>query len=367
MKKTPLTIGIIIVLTIVIALFFQTSPSKPDNTILRVGSILSLTGPAGFFGTELKNGMDLANQLTNLEITHEDSKSTPADGISAFQKILSRGKPDILIVMQSSVAGAVTPVAIEKRVPVLQTLVSASKVAAQSPYTFRYFTSGEQEAPIMGNLLVDKLEAKNIAIIHINDEYGLSYAEAMKKTVESKGGSIAAIESYTRTDTDYKTHISKIAALNPDAIYIIGQDGPLLSILKQMKEMKIKAKLATNWILSDPSIRERASGLEEGVYLTTPGYYLNSPDKSLQDFMASYEKTYGKAPSAYAAIGYDVINTLSLIKKNPTGTPEDIINKFTDLKEVKGIMGNLTIDSEGEVTFPLYPALIENGKMIELK
>jgi ABC-type branched-subunit amino acid transport system substrate-binding protein len=113
--------------------------NQPAAEKLHIASVVSLTGPASYFGQELKNGMDLANGNGAHDISYQDSESTPAKGTSAFQQALAVQKPDIAVVALSAVANAIMPIAIENKVPVVQTLSSASKIAAESPYTFRFF------------------------------------------------------------------------------------------------------------------------------------------------------------------------------------------------------------------------------------
>ena len=55
-------VAVILVITIGTILFTNSSNSKP----LVIGAVLPLTGPAQFFGEEMKKGMDLANQDTKI-------------------------------------------------------------------------------------------------------------------------------------------------------------------------------------------------------------------------------------------------------------------------------------------------------------
>lgn len=368
-KTAKIVVGIVVIVLVIWALSIsgKSEEKKVTGEKLSISSIVSLTGPASFFGEELKNGMDLANEIAALDISYQDSESTPAKGTSAFQQAIATKKPDIAIVALSAVANAITPIAIENKIPVVQTLVSSAKIAAQSPYTFRYFTSGEQEAPIAASIMINNLKAKKVGAIYMNDEYGLSYFNALKESLESQGVKLVASETILRTDTDFKTQLSKINSAKPDAVYIIALDKGLATIIKQARELKMSAKLVTNWVLSNPSVRELTKGVDEEVYLTAPSYYLGTPGQIQNDFFNSYKAKYQKDPSAYAAIGYDLVNILSQIKKDPNDTSEEIIKKLTDVKSLKGVMGDLNIDAEGEITFALYPVVIKNGVLEEIK
>ncbi len=363
-KTLKIVIGIIVVVLVVWGL---SSSNNSSTEKLHISSILSLTGPASFFGEELKNGMDLANDTKKLDVVYGDSESTPAKGVSAFQQAIAQQKPDLAIIMLSAVNAATMPIALENKIPVLQTLTSASKIGAQSPYSFRYFTSGEQEAPIAASIMVDVVKAQKIAAIYTNDEYGLAYFNALKEAVQAKGATIVANEAVGTKDTDFKTQLTKINSQKPDAIYMIALDKSLATMIKQARELKTPAKLFTNWVLANPAVRDMVKGDAEGIYLTSPSYYLSTPSSLATEFVNSYKAKYKKDPSAYAAIGYDVINILDNVKKAKGDNAENIIQKLTDIKSIKGVMGDLNIDQEGEITFALFPVVIKDGNLTEVK
>ena len=213
--------------------------------------------------------------------------------------------------------------------------------------------------------------SKGYATIHCEecDEYGISYFNGFKSQVEASGLSVIASETFTNKDTDYRTQLTKLVAAKSDVIYIIALDKSLVAIIKQAREMNIKTILMTNWVLSNSSVRDLAGPLAEGVYFTTPSFNLENPDPVVIQFRTDYQKVYGKAPSAYAAIAYDIVNILGKVKKTSSDTGLDIIEKIKDLGSLKSVMGDLTIDSNKEITFKLFPAKIENGKVVtfELK
>ncbi len=366
MKKYIWGLVVIVVIVAIISIRspFKSYPVAVENRPLQISAILSLTGPAAFFGEETKNGMDLANASNAISINYEDSMSSPTGGASDFSKILTGQNKDLVVISLSSVASAVMPQAISAGVPVLQTLVSATDVASKSPYTFRYFTSGGQESPIAADIALKDLASKKPAMIYSNDEYGISYFNAFKSSLEKSGISLVASATFTNKDTDYRDQLTKIKSTNPDAIYIIGLDKSLVSIIKQAKELGIKANLITNWILSNPSVISAAGTLADGVYLTTPAYNFETPDPVVVKFRTDYQAKYGKAPSAYAAIAYDIVNILSKVTKSSTDSGLDVVSKIKALGSLKGVMGDLTIDANKEITFALYPAVIKDGKIV---
>jgi branched-chain amino acid transport system substrate-binding protein len=352
-------VAVILVITIGTILFTNSSNSKP----LVIGAVLPLTGPAQFFGEEMKKGMDLANQDTKINLVYEDSQSNTNSAISAYQKLKSQNNLGSVILSLSSVANAVVPIAEKDGIFSMQTLVSARK--AQGDLSIRYFTSAEQEAPIMANFATKSLNLKKISFLVSNDEYGKTYGEVFKDVAEKSGASIVDIEEFDKKDQDFKTQITKIKNSEAEGVYIIGLDNQLVSILKQMKEMNFDKVKMTNWILSSQTVQEKAGNLAEGVYLTTPEYYLSGNQK-VMDFSAAYENKYKTKPSAYSAIGYDLTGIYSQSLKGANNSKE-VFNNLKNVKDFDGLMGKLNVNEKGEINFPLFPAKIENGVMMLIK
>jgi len=360
MKNKIISIITVILIIIIGTVLFTNSN---DNKLLAVGAILPLTGPAQFFGEEMKKGMDLANQDTKINLVYEDSQSNTNSAISAYQKLKSQNNLGAVILSLSSVANTVVPMAEKDGVFSMQTLVSARKV--QGDLSIRYFTSAEQEAPIMANFATRSLNLKKISLLVSNDGYGKTYGEVFKEVVEKEGVSIVDIEEFDKKDQDFKTQITKIKNSETEGVYIIGLDNQLVNILKQMKEMNFDKIKMTNWVLSSQTVQEKAGGLAEGVYLTTPEYYLSGNQK-VKDFSDAYENKYKTKPSAYSAIGYDLTGIYSQAIKGANNSKE-VFNNLKNVKDFDGLMGKLNVNEKGEITFPLFPAKIENGVMALIK
>lgn len=361
MKNTNKNIIIVVVILILVGIAIF-SGSK-DNKPIAVGAILPLTGPAQFFGEEMKKGMDLSNQDLKVNLVYEDSQSNTNSAISAYQKLKSQNNLGAVIMSLSSVANAVVPIAEKDGVFSMQTIVSARKV--QGDMSIRYFTSAEQEAPIMANFANKSLKLNKIAILSSNDDYGKTYAEVFKNTTENAGGTIVTVEVFGAKDQDFQTQITKIKSSGAEGVYIIGLDNQLVSILKQMTDLNLKQVKMTNWILSSPSVQEKAGLYAEGVYMTTPEYYLSGNQK-VQNFTDAYIKKYNSKPSAYSAIGYDLTGIFNQAVKGAKDS-KDILTNLKNIKDYDGLMGKLNVNDKGEITFPLFPAKIEGGKMVVVK
>ncbi len=258
----------------------------------------------------------------------------------------------------SAVAGAVLPVAAVKHVPVILTLVAARGVIKDPKQDFfRFFPSGEQEAPIMARYLSSNEGVTRAAILHLEDEYGLSYATAFANDFTSRGGAIVANEGYPGDTTDFRAVLTRIRAKHVGAIYLIGHDSHVMNILRQAKQLGGKEILASNWILASPTIRQGKEALLEDVVFTSPDFYWAETPKQ-RAFTATFAEKYGHSPTAYSALGCDVIN---LIEQQPV---KSIGSALRQINQYDGIIGKVSSSGNGSLEFPLYPVTFKGGKMV---
>jgi branched-chain amino acid transport system substrate-binding protein len=360
MNKTfKIVLGIVVVIIIGLAV---SGVFNIKHNNLAVGAVLSLSGPAQYFGEETKKGMDLANQNGQVNFIYEDSQSDATGAISAYNKLKSQDNIQAVILSLSNVANVVVPLTEKDQMFSVQNLVSARKVQGEN--SVRFFTSAEQEAPIMAIFALNNLKLNKVAILASTDEYGKTYAEVFKTTFEKGSGKVVVSESYDKKDQDFKTQLAKIKASGAEAVYVIGLDTHLVSIFKQMNELELKQVKMTNWIMASPSVQAKVGVNGEGVYMTTPDYYI-AGNKKVADFTLAYQKKYGSLPSAYSAIGYDMTGLFREAIKGANNS-QDIQNNFKNIKNFDGLMGKLSVNDKGEITIPLIPAKMEGGKMVVL-
>lgn len=358
-KLYKIVLAVVLVFLVGIAVFSGLS-KKSD---LSVGVILSLSGPAQYFGEETKKGMDLANENNPVNFIYEDSRSDAATAISAYNKLKLNNNVQAVILSLSNVANAVIPITEKDKMFSFQTLVSARKV--QGDMSIRYFTSAEQEAPIMAKFAIDNLKLNEVAVLASTDEYGKTYTEVFKTNFEALGGKVVVNESYDKKDQDFKTQLAKIKNSSAEGVYVIGLDTHLVSIFKQMSDLGLKQIKMTNWVMASPSVQTKVGINSEGVYMTTPEYYLSGNSK-VKSFTEAYQKRYGTQPSAYSAIGYDMTGLFREAIKGAKDS-SDIMNNMKNTKNFDGLMGKLSVNDKGEVTIPLVPAKVESGKTIVIK
>lgn len=358
---------VLIILVIIFAIWavivIEKTETQVDNDF-KIGAILTLTGPGAFFGEETLNGMKLANKEAGLDIIYEDSQTDPQTGLSAFNKLVDRDKVDMVITTFSSVSSAVLPEAKRRNIPTLITSVSSTKVARLSDLGFRYFTSGEQEGPLMAEYAYKTLNLRTVSTLYIDDEYGLSYHNAFKQKFEELGGEVIEEETFPRGSVDFRTQLTKIKGSDSDGLYFIGFETDTIALFKQRVELDLDQTIMTNWVLSPPAVKE-TGGASDGTYLTSPSFHFDDKSVEQQRFFDRYVEEYGEEPSAFAVVGYDLIGILELVKDKDT--PEEIAETMRSTKEFDAMMGELIFTKDGDISFPLFPAQVVDGEIVRVE
>src|SRR5438445_340091 len=137
---------------------------------------------------------------------------------------------------------------------------------------------------------------------------------------QAAGATVVAREYTNDKATDFKAILTKIKAKSPDVIMYGGMDAQGGPMVKQMKELGIKAKYIAGDGVCSAEWPKLAGGAAEGQYCTQAGL---PPDKmpNAKDFVDRFTKKYGPI-QVYAPYSYDAANTLiEAMKKANSADP----------------------------------------------
>lgn len=344
MKKT--IIWLVIVVVAIGVLVIASTTSKPQNSTVKVGAILPLTGPAAVWGEAIRNGIGLAlKDKQNIEVVYEDSKALPADGASAYQRLMTQNV-DAVISAYSGVSIPLTKLAERNKVPLIMTIVAADGVTNE--YSYRYYAKPNSYVePAFTDTASPLKNFTDIAVLYRNDEFGKSVDNILVSTAGQNDKKIVANESFNPNDTDFSTQLTKIKATKPQIVmFIAGSPGEAVNILKKANDLKISAVfMEASAALSDPETQKQAPAM---TYYTT-AFRFSFPDDNLA-FKKLYTDTYGKAPNFASAFGYDMA---TLIANCSTSSMKIKACLDRDIN-INGITGNISSIVNHEINPPMF-------------
>lgn len=374
MRRFRWTIAVVLAIAaLAIVAVWRTTRRMPSEITL--GVILPLTGDGAKYGESARRAIDLAFSEINtkggingklIRLIYEDSQGAPQKGVSALQKLITFDHVAAVIGdLFSSVTLAMAPLAERNRVVILSPTSSAPSITHAGDYIFRNCASDVFEGTVMAEAARDRLGIRTVAVLYINNDYGVGIADVFRKKFTAKGGSIVGEEAFAQGATDFRAQLTKIAFAHPEAIYLVGYK-ELGLVLKQIGELGIKAKLLSTVMFEDPEILRVAGPAAEGVIYSARAYDHQSDDPVIRTFVSAFKARYGETPDIFAAYSYDAANIMVHAIALGGATGDGIKKALYATQNYKGVCGLTSFDENGDVSQPAFLKTVRGGKFVWL-
>ena len=188
-------------------------------------------------------GMNVKGTKRPIELISSDDRSDIETCVRTYEKLMGSDKVDLILPPWGSNANfAVAPLANRFGYPFLApTALSRRLIEMKLPY---FFLMLQQPKPMM-DALVDMLKAsgaKSMAVVYVDDLFGLENYAALKVAVAGSGISIVEDKSYPLGVKDLSPVLRSMKDKNPDAF--VGLTYPPDTILasRQAKEIGFNPK-----------------------------------------------------------------------------------------------------------------------------
>ncbi len=331
-----------------------------DNPVVLIGQASPLTGPQAHLGKDNENGARMALDEINaagltlggkkvvLEMRSEDDAADPKTATTVAQKLVDEGVAGVIGHLNS---GATIPAArIYSHNGIPQVSPSATAVAYTTSgfkTAFRVMTNDAQQGSVLGDYAVKKLGAKRIAIIDDRTAYGQGLADQMEKAVKAAGGNVVAREYTSDRSTDFMAILTSIKGKSPDLVFFGGMDPQAAPMIRQMKQLGMKAKFLGGDGVQTPKFIELAGANAEGALASNPGLPLDAMPGG-GEFKAKFEAKYGKIQN-YAPYAYDAMHVLvAAMKRADSSDPAKYLAELPKT-DYEGVTGHVRFDARGDL------------------
>ncbi len=375
--KCTMCKSLIAFLAVIIAIvIFSVGCVKKEEKEIKIGAILALTGDAAKYGESVKHGIDLAVQGINssggikgkkIQMIYEDSKADPKSAVSSFNKLVEVNKVQIILgPMSSSEVLAMAPLAEKRKIVLFTPTASAPSITNAGDYIFRNVTSDMFEGQELAAFAFNDLKLRRIAIIYINNDFGIGLKNSFKNKFDKIGGSVIEMDTFEQGSTDMKSQIAKIKLSNPDAIFLIGYK-EMATVLKQSKELRLKTQFLSFSMFEDPEILKIAGDIANGVYYTYRSFDTKNDEEVVKHFVDGYQLTYKTEPDIFSALGYDAMKIITHAMEINGFTADGVKQALYSIKGFPAVTGTLSFDKNGDVVQPMGIKVVKDGKFIWYK
>jgi branched-chain amino acid transport system substrate-binding protein len=347
------------------------SGGQSGEKTLTIGAIMPLTGAAAQYGQNCKNGIELAvkennqaNPRLKLKIILEDDRTEPKDAVSAFTKLVAIDKVPLVIgPLPSSCAMAAAPLANEDKVVLFSPGASTPKLTAAGPFVFRNWQSDAYEAKIMARYLVNQGK-KQIAILAVNNDFGIALRNFFRQEFQSLGGRITATESFQQDATDFRTQLAKIKASKPEGLYLLSYPKESGNIVNQATQLGVKVAIYGVAAMEDPSLVKTAGRNADGI-VYTKAVEPASDDPTYRHFVQAYKAEFGSEPGLIADTGYDAVRmVMQACESLRVFNGESLAKALGGIKNFPGASGLMSFDENGDIIKPVGIKRILKGQFV---
>lgn len=367
MTKTAKT-SIIVVVIIAIALIvwgifaLTTQPKEPDTTNpITIGFVGPLTGGPAIWGEGARNMVELAVEEINqdggidgrlVNVIYEDGKCSPADAVSATQKLQRDGVQFIIGGHCSPETVGIVPLTQDGSLFILAGLTSANEAVTDSEFAYRTSPPTRDFTDLLADIAIEKYQ--KVAAITEQAAFAQSYTKDFLVSFANAGGEIVSDEGYQPGQTDFRTMLTKIKNTDPDALYISPQSPTTASnIIKQMKELDFNVPIFANSIAITSKVYADAGSPElmDGAFSIIP--YTDKEASKSRKLSADYKAKFGSEVPYnyfYVSASYDATYMLAEALEKSGEDVQAVANYLKNIN-YRGVSLDYVFQENGDSVF----------------
>ncbi len=349
-----------------------TTPQVEDKSgEIAIGVVLPLTGHLAAAGELMEQGLDLAlNEInttqpsnTQFKFIIEDDTSTPEGAVAAFNKLIHEDSLSVILgPASSSATEAAFPIAKENRIVAISPTAGARGLTAISDFVFRI--------PLTTDIVV----AKGIEVTHAKlgyqrvatmydetDVFSTDRDMALQEAFTAKGIEVLATEPFKNGDTDFSAQLTKIQALEPDAIFVSALPPEKPGILIQADELGLSAPFIVS---SLTNVEVAAAGAAAEGAITFIGWLPTDDTPGNQAFVQNYNETYGTDPNVFATASYAAVYILAEAIKNAEATDAlSIRDALANIVDFDTVLGKFSFNADGDAVYDQKTLIVKDGML----
>ncbi|GKU27705.1 ABC transporter substrate-binding protein [Clostridium folliculivorans] len=354
------------------------SKTSGSSDTIKIGVFEPLTG-ANAGGGELEvEGIKLANKLypevngKKIELVIVDNKSDKVEASNAASRLVEKDKVTAIIgSWGSSLSMAAGDIIKKAKIPTVATSATNPLVTKGNDYYFRVCFIDPFQGTVMANYAYSKLNAKKVAIVQeVSNDYAVGLAKYFtdsftKLTGDSKA--IVSVSNYNTGDQDFSAQLTNIKSQNPDVIFAPGNFTESALLIKQARDLGIKAPIIGGDTWETPDFLKIGGSAVDGAVFSTFFATEKPITKESEKFLAEYKKEYNKEPAAVSALAYDAYLLLvDGLKRTGSEDSVKLRDELVKTKDFQGAAGVVNFDEDRNAVKSAVIKQVKDGKFTYL-
>jgi branched-chain amino acid transport system substrate-binding protein len=353
-----------------------TPQTQEPSEEITIGVVLPLTGRlTDSFGKSMQQGFELAlNEINStqssgaqLKFIIEDDQSTVEGAVAAFNKLTHQeGVSVILGPATSSQTEEAFQIAQENQVVAISPTSAARGLSAIGDFVFRVALTTDVLTPSGIEATQAKLGYQKAATMYDKaDLFSTDADAALQEVLTANGVEVLITETFQSGDTDFSEQLTRIQALNPDAIFVSSLPPEKPGILTQGHQLGISAPFIVR-TLTGADVQTAGPAAEGAITFIGWGTAISTPGN--QAFVQNYSTKYGMEPNNYAARSYVTLHILAAAIANAQSTDSASIREaLANIKDFDTIFGKFSFDANGDAVYDAKVLTVKDGELVRFE
>jgi branched-chain amino acid transport system substrate-binding protein len=332
-------------------------PAGAAETI-KIGAILSVTGPASFLGAPEARTLEMLVADTNrkggilgrkVELIVKDSGASPEKAFSFAKQLIEEEK--VFAIIGPSTSGETMKIkglAEEGRTILMSCAAAEVIVNPVAKYVFKT-PQKDSDAVLMIFQQMKKMKVSKIGVLSSNTGFGQAGKAQIEALAPKNGITIVANEVYDKAASDLTAEVTKLKAANVEAIVNWSIEPAQSIVIKNARQIGIKAPIFQSHGFGNIKYVDAAGEAAEGVMF--PAGRLLIADQLPKDhpqraLLLQYKKDYqsfcqGEECSTFGGHAYDAYIILQKAIEKANSVDKEKVR--ATIEQLKGVVGTAGI------------------------
>jgi branched-chain amino acid transport system substrate-binding protein len=380
------------------------------NTKLRtnqyfIAAVLPLSGRLGAFANDVLEGIQLAMErareqpgMPTIGLIVKDQDVDREGFLDDLSALLTEDRPLVVIgPMLSKNLPVMAEMAQRTRVPLITPAATLPNIRRLGTYLFSTSLTYGLQAERIAAYATKEQGYRRFCILYPDTVYGRELARLFAQEVRQQEGEVIAAVPFNEGDTDFGPPIAQIKAedlkryglavpVDPsrptgkpfnrgdkrvlytpgfDAIFIPSRSSEIGLIAAQLAFHDIRVPLlGTNGWNSQDFARTADRTVEGATFVD--GFFVDSPNPAVQDFVQRYQKRFQTTPSLFTMQGYDAARVVIEGIRNGATSGEELQEFLMTQRALPTLAGPAGFGPDGTLHRPLFLLQVKQGKFIQL-
>ncbi len=333
------------------------SPTAAEAASVTLGHAGPLTGSIAHQGKDDENGVALAidqanarkmrigGKVVTFRMMSEDDQGDPKIGTTVAQKLVDAKVAAVIGHLNSGVTIPASEIYNKAGIPVISGSATNPALTERGlKGVFRTVGRDDQQGPAIAAYIAGELKGKRVAIVDDKTAYGEGLASEVEKSLRAANVAIVGRERTTDKETDFKSILTRIKSRNPDVVFHGGMDATGGLLLKQARELGIKAQFAFGDGACTEEMAQLSGAAGEGLACSQAGLPAAAATREFRDaFIPKYGET-----KLYAPFFYDAANVvIEAMKRADSTDPAKFTPEIYNVS-LAGATGKIAFDAKGD-------------------